>query len=552
MTLPPSPSASPAHRAARAAGLLALALLVLVPATRAQPLRVTSWNVVPPAHTNALTIPAVADALKRLAPDIILLQQVADKETCEALADALKPSAYQVVICSAFREARSGILRRHQVAILARAEAKPYYSWSEPWHNRDGPALPGGFAFAALEVGNRRVGLFSIQAGSLPARAIGKKKAAASLEARQTATIEQLLAKVGSVSNWVADQVQVFVVGGAFELAAAGTMALEEGPMRRLQDAGFGDAFREQTAAERATLWARPGQVGPTTDYIFAQPADCTANPAVFHVAAAKHYPISCDVRPAPPTTAAAPATRPEPAPVPVVPTPDSGSLAAPTAQPSVLSPTLLQLGAALAMILVLLLSVWFLARRSRSAPRPRPVLLTSGGEAPPGYTVVMTSASATESAASNRRTAPPPRPLIHVETPGDTQTQSEDLRQRALDAEQRADQATAVIRAGLLPQLNHWLKQTLTRKLMTDRAHLMKTQHVAALKALAVEQRLSRIEQQLQQQNQTYQQRIDELTHLLAVAKEENRELIRVRITQVKAEMAAARARLLAQAGSD
>jgi len=163
-----------------------------------------------------------------------------------------------------------------------------------------------------------------------------------------------------------------------------------------------------------------------------------------------------------------------------------------------------------------------------------------------------MTSASATESAASNRRTAPPPRPLIHVETPGDTQTQSEDLRQRALDAEQRADQATAVIRAGLLPQLNHWLKQTLTRKLMTDRAHLMKTQHVAALKALAVEQRLSRIEQQLQQQNQTYQQRIDELTHLLAVAKEENRELIRVRITQVKAEMAAARARLLAQAGSD
>jgi hypothetical protein len=119
------------------------------------------------------------------------------------------------------------------------------------------------------------------------------------------------------------------------------------------------------------------------------------------------------------------------------------------------------------------------------------------------------------------------------------------------LAAEQRADRATAVIRAGLLPQLNHWLKQTLARKLITDRAQLLKTQEAATLKAIAVEHRLSRIEQQLQHQNQTYEHRIEELTHLLAVAKEENRELIRARIVQVKAEMEAARARLMAQSNA-
>ena len=199
MSVQPSIAASSTCRSARVAGLLALALFVLVPGTRAQPLRVTSWNVVPPANTNALTIPAVADALKRLAPDIILLQTVTDRETCDALAEALKPAAYQVVICSAFREARSGTLRKQQVAILARAAAKPYYSWSEPWHNRDGPALPGGFAFAALEVGNQRVGLFSIQAGSPPARATGKKRAAASLESAPR-TSETLVA-LGSLER---------------------------------------------------------------------------------------------------------------------------------------------------------------------------------------------------------------------------------------------------------------------------------------------------------------------------------------------------------------
>ena len=66
------------------------------------------------------------------------------------------------------------------------------------------------------------------------------------------------------------------------------------------------------------------------------------------------------------------------------------------------------------------------------------------------------------------------------------------------------------------------------------------------------MEERLARIERQIQRQNEAYQARIDELTRELIVAKEENRELIRARITQVKAEMEAARARLMGQSDSD
>jgi hypothetical protein len=159
---------------------------------------------------------------------------------------------------------------------------------------------------------------------------------------------------------------------------------------------------------------------------------------------------------------------------------------------------------------------------------------------------------SATEPAPADTRAPTPPRPIIHIETPGATQTQAEVLRQRALAAEQRAEHATAVIRSGLIPHLSEWLKQKLVRKLITDREQLLGAQQAATLKALDVEARLARIEQQIQRQNSAYQERIEALTRELIVAKEENRELIRARIMQVKAEMEAARARLMAQTESD
>jgi hypothetical protein len=165
---------------------------------------------------------------------------------------------------------------------------------------------------------------------------------------------------------------------------------------------------------------------------------------------------------------------------------------------------------------------------------------------------VVVRTRSATELAPADTRASSAPRPIIHIETPGATQTQAEVLQQRALAAEQRAERATAVIRRGLIPHLRHWLKQKVLRKLIADRAQLLGTQQAATLKAVAVEERLARIEQQIQRQNSAYQERIEALTRELIVAKEENRELIRARITQVKAEMAAARARMMAQAEPD
>jgi hypothetical protein len=97
-------------------------------------------------------------------------------------------------------------------------------------------------------------------------------------------------------------------------------------------------------------------------------------------------------------------------------------------------------------------------------------------------------------------------------------------------------------VRGGVAASLSRWLKQKAVQRLVSDRTQLLATQQAAALKALAVDQRLSKIERQIQQINQEYERRIDDLLKEIMTAKEENHELIHAKIALVKAEMEKAR----------
>lgn len=534
------------------AASVALALLVLLPSCLADSLRVTTWNLEPPsaAPTNEARLQEAATALKQLNPDVILLQQVRDWKMCAQLAQALKPAAYSVQICSAFRDARTSAPSQQQVAILSKTKA--YFSWSEAWRTQGEAGLPGGFAFAALQIGSQRVGFFSVQggAGSASARSPGQRTAVAQA---QMASVGQLLEQVGSVSNWVANRVQTFVVAATFDTRAADWSAARDNTLRLLEPAGFGDAFFEMPPAERITVAGKAGQLGATADYILAQPAGCAANPRVTSAAVCAHWPVTCEVELDPAKVAAVQAIRAEALRAREARSAQPAQPAAAVPQPSTINSQLLW-AAALGGFVALGALGWALARRRNRLAPPTPGLLTAGEDMPSSYTVVVGTRSATEGASARTPPQPAPQPIIHIATASATQTQAEALRRRALAAEQRADRATAVIRSGLIPHLRQWLKQKLVRKLVTDRARLLETQQAATLKALAVEERLTRIEQQIQRQNASYEARIEKLTRELMVAKEESRELIRARISQVKAEMEAARARLMAQseAGGD
>jgi len=93
---------------------------------------------------------------------------------------------------------------------------------------------------------------------------------------------------------------------------------------------------------------------------------------------------------------------------------------------------------------------------------------------------------------------------------------------------------------------LVEWLKNEFVRRLIRDRSALMEQHREAETQAESAGRRLASLEERLVLQNKAYQTRIEELTRELGAAREENRELIRMRIAQVKSDMEAARARLL------
>jgi hypothetical protein len=568
---------------------LGLGLFALAPNGLAQTIRITSWNLQPlpvsrtnnaAAHPIINRIQAAATELKRLDPDVILLQQVNSWWMCEQLARALKPAKYNVLTCSAFRDARSGALRRPQVAILAKE--KGYFAWSEAWRSSEETPVLGGFAFAALQIGKERIGVFSVQAPTV-AGAARKRQSAASREALLSEALEQLLVEVGSVSNWQANRVESLVVGGTLGPAGHARARAQISPFRLLEVAGFDDAFRDLPAAERATMPGKAGHPGPTVDYILIQSLGSATNPRILPVADSAHYPLTCELTPGPAGVVAAPKDRsksgsigrpPRTSSLAGAPAAQSHERAAPipphaqspgrepqpaatqekVAAPAQLSTLNLQhrwLAAAAGATVAIAVLAWIVIRRRRAlVPKP-PALLTAGTDIPTSYTVVVSKPSDTQAASAETPTPKVPPSVVHIELP-ETHTEAEVLRQRALAAEQRAERANAVVRDGLIPQLGQWLKQKLVRKLIDDRASLLETQQAAAHKALAVEVRLARIEQQIQRQNASYQARIEELTRELIVAKEENRELIRARIAQVKAEMEAARAKLVAESEAE
>src|SRR6266478_3606780 len=74
-------------------------------------IRITTWNLewFPNGSAREATpekqaqrIQAAADVLKKLDPDILLLQEVRDYEACARLGEAIQPG-YAVAICSAFK-----------------------------------------------------------------------------------------------------------------------------------------------------------------------------------------------------------------------------------------------------------------------------------------------------------------------------------------------------------------------------------------------------------------------------------------------------------------
>ncbi|HTA30828.1 MAG TPA: endonuclease/exonuclease/phosphatase family protein, partial [Candidatus Cybelea sp.] len=289
-----------------------LALALGVAPSQAEPIRVTTWNLQPGviAGTNASStnfqhglVQDAAERLKPLRPDIILLQQVADWETCRQLAQALQPENYQVAICSSFRDPRGKLLRR-QAAVLSKAKA--FLAWAEPWKKSSAlPALPGGFAFAAIQVGNSNVGIFSVQFSDGDASGADESRSAQWQEARAESA-RQLVQQISLLQSWRNNRLQSFIVAGDFNTTPDDSRLAHEKTLSLLEQAGFDNAFAGLPLEKRATLPGDARRLAATLDYIFTRDAGVVGPALTAASPLWEHASVTCEMdlaarKPAPP-----------------------------------------------------------------------------------------------------------------------------------------------------------------------------------------------------------------------------------------------------------
>jgi hypothetical protein len=102
---------------------------------------------------------------------------------------------------------------------------------------------------------------------------------------------------------------------------------------------------------------------------------------------------------------------------------------------------------------------------------------------------------------------------------------------QRTRSAELKAEQALAVLRSELTPQLGQILRDRLIVTLISQRARLLGAQQANADKVMALEHRLTEVQKQVRQQSEAYEERIAQLERELQDKGAVTRELLRFRV---------------------
>jgi hypothetical protein len=117
-----------------------------------------------------------------------------------------------------------------------------------------------------------------------------------------------------------------------------------------------------------------------------------------------------------------------------------------------------------------------------------------------------------------------------------------DEWRRRALEAEARAEQAQAALRASLAPQLAASLKEAVVQGLAAQRSELLKAQQGAAMEISELVHRLDELKAPIQERLHSYETRIHELKRDLAERNEENRELLKLKIEMTRRQLEAER----------
>jgi endonuclease/exonuclease/phosphatase family metal-dependent hydrolase len=498
--------------------LIALLLLLGGAHGGAEPLRITTWNLSssaapeedPAADDNQLAIAAILSSLNA---DVILLQEIRDRRTCERLAVLLKPPRYQVAACSAFKD--SSGRRLPQVAILSR---KPVTAArTEPWKADGTVTPPGGFAFAQVRHGSGEIGIFSAQFKDNATSGSLERDTQLNILMREIAAAQLVQQAIALGSNRI-DPPSAVVVAGSFNTNPDEPQFVSEITLRLMENAGFKNVFHGVPLEDRITCRGDGRYPDATFDYIFASNAGFLARPRIVSSVLSGHFPVACEaiVRPAVPAPKGLPASQP-------------------VAQWQPIGLTL---------IVVLFLFCWWcvLGRKRFYSPELAGLVEVAGS---PNLLAYPDGNNALPSAPDSLDDIDEEDLWFPVRAgPDAARSQIQSLEKREAAAERRARQAIDLVRKGLVPQLAYFLKDRLFRRVASQREQLLLTQQAGADRVAELEQRLAKIQSQMQNRFGAYERRIAELEKEVMAKEKINRELLEAKAKRMKEALAAAQNR--------
>jgi endonuclease/exonuclease/phosphatase family metal-dependent hydrolase len=277
--------------------LLVSLVLVSVSAQASEHIKVTTWNLewFPngspkqlPVEEQQKRIDAAAEVLKRINPDVLLLQEVSEWQACERLVAAIGKDSYQIAVCSASKTGRQ------QQAILAKQPA--IAAWSESWKVVDAVDPARGFAFAWLKFGSQDVGFYCVHLKSNLVMH-GDKEAANKLNIhkREMAT-EQLISHIkGTVSSGM-PSIKTIVIGGDFNTNKDQELFQEERTFNNLRAHGFQNSWDGIPLEKRITHPGGHGFPDCTFDYLFTMGVKMQP-PVVTSTLASDHLPVTVEIK---------------------------------------------------------------------------------------------------------------------------------------------------------------------------------------------------------------------------------------------------------------
>jgi endonuclease/exonuclease/phosphatase family metal-dependent hydrolase len=280
--------------------LALIAFFIAAAGTSGDVLRVTTWNMewFPSGTSRRLApdeedkrIAEAAAIIKAIDPDVALLQEVRDWDTCEKLVASLQPSKYYVAVCSAFRDKVGGQIGWQQEAIISKIPAQA--AWSESWKGSGEVDPPRGFAFAAVRFGGIDIGFYSIHLKSNLSR--GNEEF--NILKRELA-IEQITTHAEDLQRRLMPTVKAVIIGGDLNTNRDEALFVSEKTLDALRAAGFNNAFSDtQALKDRVTHPANGKYPDTTFDYLFLKGVEPTANPKIVPVSISDHRPVTCDIK---------------------------------------------------------------------------------------------------------------------------------------------------------------------------------------------------------------------------------------------------------------